>query len=309
VSRALPEELARHKPDAHLALVANESVCGRCSLWWNGTPTWKEHRVRMIGHYTAGPTGAGALLERACRQLANQGCTLVVGPIDGSTWQSYRLITRFGDEPRFFLEPDNPPEWVVQFSENGFEPLARYFSALNCDLTRVDPRIERHAARIAKAGITVRAVRGESFAEDLRRVLAVAKAAFRDNLLYSDPDETEFVETYHPLLGKAPLELILLAEHAGRPVGFAFAVPDHNEQARGLPARTVIVKTLASLPHPEYAGLGQLLLARVQRRAHELGFSRAIHALVRDAPHLRRISGRCARPFREYTLFARVLPR
>jgi hypothetical protein len=53
--------------------------------------------------------------------------------------------------------------------------------------------------------------------------------------------------------------------------------------------------------------LGQLLLAEVQRRAHDLGFSRAIHALVRDWSHLRRISSRYAQPIREYTLFARVL--
>ena len=71
--------------------------------------------------------------------------------------------------------------------------------------------------------------------------------------------------------------------------------------------QTVIIKTLAALPDRCYAGLGQLLLAEVQRQAHRLGFQRAIHALVRDSIHLRRISGRYAQVIREYTLFARVL--
>jgi GNAT superfamily N-acetyltransferase len=309
VRPANPGELARHKPDAHFDVVGDKGVCGRCSLWWNGTPAWKEHRVGMIGHYSASGEGAGALLNHACRQLAEQGCTLAVGPMDGSTWRPYRLITRFGDEPRFFLEPDNPAEWVEHFSDSGFEPLARYFSALNADLARTDPRIERHAAHLHQTGITVRPIRGEAFVEDLRRMFTVAQAAFRGNLFYCDPDETEFVQTYRPLLGKVPLELILLAEQAGRPLGFAFAVPDLNEQERGEPVKTMIVKTLAALPHRRCAGLGQWLLAEVQRRAHLLGFSRAILALVRDTGHLRRISGRYARPIREYTLFAKVLPR
>jgi GNAT superfamily N-acetyltransferase len=333
VRSADPGELARHKPDVHFEWICDEEVRGRCSLWWTGIPAWNGHRVGMIGHYSASGDGASGFLEYACRQLREQGCTLAVGPMDGSTWRSYRLITSFGDEPRFFLEPDNPPEWVEHFLSSGFEPLARYFSALNNDLTRTDPRIERRSARLTQTGITLRPIRSEAFEEDLRKIYVVSQVVFRDNLLYADPDESEFIEMYRPLLGKVPLELILLAEHAGRPVGFVFAVPDLKENLRGesiiqqerqdrksartlrsasrrdatTVPKTVIIKTLAALPHRQYAGLGQLLLAEVQRRAHDLGFSRAIHALVRDWSHLRRISSRYAQPIREYTLFARVL--
>lgn len=263
----------------------------------------------MIGHYAASGDGACVFLDYACRQLSDHGCTLAVGPIDGSTWRSHRLITSFGTEPRFFMEPDNPPEWVEHFCGSGFEPLATYFSRLNDDLTRIDPRGKRRAERLTQMGITLRPIRVEAFEEDLRRILAVSQLVFSGNLLYADPNEAEFLETYRPLLGKVPLELILLAEHAGNPVGFVFAVPDFNEHASGEPLqcedqpsrmsrhgyKTVIVKTLAALPHRQYAGLGQLLLAEVLRRAHELGFSRAIHALVRDSGRLRRITGRYRR--------------
>jgi hypothetical protein len=69
----------------------------------------------------------------------------------------------------------------------------------------------------------------------------------------------------------------------------------------------VIVKTLAVEPDRAYAGLGQLLLAQSQQHAREQGFSAAIHALMRDAGSMRRISGRYAQPMRHYTLFAKVL--
>ncbi len=302
VRNADPGEFARHKPDAHFEWIGEEGR-GRCSLWWNRMPALNDHRVGMIGHYSSSGEGACAFLDYACRQLSAHGCTIAVGPIDGSTWRSYRLITSFGDEPRFFLEPDNPPEWVEHYTGSGFEPLAHYFSAINDDLTRTDPRVEQRAVRLAQAGITLRPIHAEAIEDDLRRIFTVSRIVFRDNLLYADPDEADLLETYRSLLGKMPLELILLAEHAGHPVGFVFAVPDGNEK------RTLIIKTLAALPHRQYAGLGQMLLAEVMRRAHEMGFSRAIHALVRDSGHLRRITDRYARSIREYTLFARVLPR
>lgn len=317
VQRTDPGELARHCPDAHFEWNCEEGGSGHCSLWWTRMPSWNGHRVGMIGHYAANGGGAGTFLDFACDQLREHGCTLAVGPIDGSTWRSYRLITRFGDEPRFFLEPDNPPEWPEHFSGNGFAPLARYFSALNDRLDWTDPRVERQTAGVAQAGITLRPMNADVFDEDLRRILELSRVAFRNNLLYVDPDEGEFFETYRSLLGKVPLDFTLLAEHGGCPVGFVFAVPDLNTSSRCGPApsspdaggKTIIVKTLAALPDRQYAGLGQLLLAEVQRRAHLSGFTRAIHALVRDRPSLRRISGRYARSIREYTLFAKVLPR
>src|SRR5688572_8167880 len=110
VRLADPGELASHQPDAHWQLVGEERVLGRCSLWWNKVPGWKGHRVGMIGHYAAQGEGASVFLNHACKYLAEKGCSLAVGPMDGSTWRSYRLITRFGDEPRFFFEPDHPPE-------------------------------------------------------------------------------------------------------------------------------------------------------------------------------------------------------
>ena len=319
VRNADPGDLARHRPDAHLEWIGDGKIIGRCSLWWNELPSWNDHAVGMIGHYSASGDGASDFLECACRQLRDHGCTLAVGPIDGSTWRSYRFVTRFGDEPRFFFEPDNPPEFVDHFLGSGFEPLATYFSALNDDLTGTDPRITRRSAHLTESGITLRPIRGETIEDDLCRIFTVSRAAFRDNLLYADPDKAEFLEAWRPLLGKVPLELILLAEHAGDPVGFVFAIPDLNESSQQLEGgstrpmshrhKTVVIKTLAALPHRQYAGLGQMLLAEVLRRALELGFSRAIHALIRDSGHLRRITSRFARPIREYTLFARVLPR
>src|SRR5947209_5110735 len=102
-----PGSLERTGADAHLMLCANDDIpTARCSLWWKGTPG---HGVGLIGHYAAADgESASRLLHLACRKLAERGCTLAIGPMDGSSHRRYRLLSDRGDEPGFFLEPDNP---------------------------------------------------------------------------------------------------------------------------------------------------------------------------------------------------------
>jgi GNAT superfamily N-acetyltransferase len=102
-------------------------------------------------------------------------------------------------------------------------------------------------------------------------------------------------------------ELVLLAEHAGRPVGYVFVVPDLLAAQRGEPVTTVIVKTLAVLPGRAYAGLGAVLLAEVHAAARRLGFRRAMHALMHETNTSRNLSAHYAATIRRYALFLRRL--
>ena len=70
-----------------VALDPAGAITARCSLWWRSAPPLPGHRPGIIGHYAAGSEEAGcALLKAVCRILAAQGCTLAVGPMDGTTW-------------------------------------------------------------------------------------------------------------------------------------------------------------------------------------------------------------------------------
>ncbi|HEX4948837.1 MAG TPA: N-acetyltransferase, partial [Blastocatellia bacterium] len=100
-------------------------------------------------------------------------------------------------------------------------------------------------------------------------------------------------------------DLILIAEHNGRAVGFVFAMPDWWQAQRGEPMDTFIVKTVAALPM--YTGLGTLLVARCHESGARLGFRRAIHALMHEDNKSRRISQHYSQPLRRYALFAKQL--
>ena len=297
-------------PSRHLALQDPAGrLLARCSLWRardaRGAPT----TAGLIGHYAALDADAGGeLLAHALDRHRADGCERVIGPMDGSTWHRYRLLTERGTEPTFFLEPDNPDDWPRHFTDAGFAPLATYFSALNADLSRCDPRSDTRRVELERDGITLRTIDVGRFDTELAAIHEMSLAAFADNLLYSPIGLDTFLASYTPIRPHLVPELVLLAERGGQLLGFIFGIPDLMEPGRGEPLRTMIVKSMAVHPACGGKGLGGLLMDDCQRAARKLGFERTIHALMHETNRSRSISARYGTTIRRYTLYERALP-
>jgi L-amino acid N-acyltransferase YncA len=302
------ESFKDHAPDVHFMLESGNALMARCSLWWNDTPTELNQKLGFIGHYAARDgEAARTLLGYACDELVKRGCGEAIAPINGSTWQSYRLITERGDELSFFLEFDHPESYLQHFQDNDFLPLTNYSSALNVDLLQTDSRLEKVAKRMMDLGIKIRSFEIQNFEQELHKIYELSVNSFRHNFLYTPIDEKRFSEQYSHVKPYLQPELILMAEEGEQLVGFLFAVPDLLQAKRGEAIDTVIIKTVAVLPGRAYAGLGSLLLMRGQAIAHALGYRRAIHALMHDDNKSRNISNRYAQTIRRYALFSKRL--
>jgi GNAT superfamily N-acetyltransferase len=306
-----PDLLVKHAPDAHWVAIEDASAraVARCSLWWKQVPQSSEGKLGVIGHYAAESRDAGAcLLEHACRQFALNDCQVAVGPMDGNTWRSYRLVSDPGSAAPFFMEPQNPATWPEHFLTAQFAASARYSSALVEDLARVDPRIERTRARLGQNGIRIRAMDPDRFEAELEAIFEVSIASFQNNYLYTPISRDEFIEQYRPVEKLIRPELVALAFADHRPVGFVFALPDLLQARRGEPVTTVILKTVAVSPGRASAGLGSVLVARVHEEALRLGFKKVVHALMHENNNSKNISAHYAKPMRAYALYSRRLP-
>jgi L-amino acid N-acyltransferase YncA len=302
LSALTPQVVARHHPQASWMLHdAGGRAAARCSLWWQDTPVLPGHRVGLIGHYAVrDATAAAGALRLACEQLAEQGCTLAVGPLDGTTWNRYRLLTERGGEPHFFLEPDNPDDWPAHFTGQGFSSLAQYSSAVAaCDASP--------PSQPSPPGMTLRPLNPSRFDEELCRIHALSLEGFRDNFLYSPIGLDDFLEQYRGIRPHVRPELVLLLERQDRLVGYLFGVPDLMQARRGQPIDTVIAKTMTVHPDHRGEGLGNYLLNRFAEVAAGLGYRRVLHALMHEDNRSRRISSHTATTFRRYTLYAKPL--
>jgi GNAT superfamily N-acetyltransferase len=340
---SIPQEIDRDRPDGHVMVTEGGRLAARCSWWWGfrrglktqtpqrtaepdacsespagggsqagvvgrGLQTPPPNPIGLIGHYAALDERAGLeALRRGCDRLAAAGCTTALGPMDGSTWQRYRFVTHRGSEPAFFLEPENADEWPSHFVGAGFSPTATYRSAVTHDLARAAAGVPDLEMRLRDRGITPRPLNGERLDRELASLYTISLEAFRENVAYSPITEEQFRLLYRSVLPFVRPELVTIAEFDRQAIGFLFAIPDALEASRSGSIRTVILKTMAVLPAWRGLGLGRLLFARTHAIALELGYTRAIHALMHDDNQSRTMSAQSARPFRRYALFARSL--
>jgi ribosomal protein S18 acetylase RimI-like enzyme len=305
-----PDTPSIQHSDALLLVETGGIPTARAALYWRSVPQIPGERVGLIGHYAASDDDAAEVLSAAKAELARRGATLLVGPMDGSTFRGYRFVTQRSFDgvtrPRFFTEPDNPDAWPAHFIAAGFVPYAHYVSAVGA-LPETDTWPAKLADPVAAARISLRPARLDAFEEEVDNLYELVMRSFRQNLLFAPIARSEFVAQFAPLRAILAPGLVWIAERPHtdgvEPVGFVLCFPDAAQAQRGEPIDTIVVKTLAVLPEVGGLGLGGLLTAQAQNSARALGFRYAIHALMHEGNVSRKISSRYAALMRRYTLF------
>ena len=268
--------------------------------------------VGRIGHVAWPTAAAGAeLLAGAVDRLQAEGATRAVGPLDGSTWFDYRVVTDPApggvQAPRFALEPWPGPAVAPAFRAAGFAPVARYLSSRVGRLPDASARAAADLDRLRRRGVTVRSFRPGDAARELAALHGLLLAAFARNPYYAPLDLGRFQALYRPLVRRVDPELVVVAQAEGRPVGVLLAVPDWAQAERGGPVDAVVCKTLAVDPAWQGGGVGGALTRVVQERARRGGAVSAVHALMHDGNASVRISRHLGTPVRRYALLGRDL--
>jgi GNAT superfamily N-acetyltransferase len=299
---------AGERPDARIYLTNEDGrIIAAAALWWRDTPLFNEQRIGTIGGFVAlDQESSGILLDHACASLRQTGCQIAVGPMNGNTWRRHRYVVSTETRGPFLLEPRNPAQYPIWWSHAGFSELSHYSSSMiDLDGRRVvSPAMK---ARLEDSGIVIRKMDPCRFEEELKLIHALSLKSFSANFLYTPLTEEDFLEAYVKVRDHVEPDFVRIAERAGTPCGFVFAIRDLEAQSRGeKPA--LIVKTLAVDPTSRSAGLGSLLVDEVHSAAFEKGYVESIHALEHESNTSRKITGRYGgRVFRNYVLFSKSL--
>ena len=262
----------------------------------------------LVGFFAARadapPEAARAVLAAAARALReDRGARVVVGPLDGTTWDAYRLALPEHGPLRFLPDIATPPHYPALFEAAGFSKLADYISTALAPDPATWARLDRAAARFAARGIRVEPFDPARAERDLLDAFAVARAAFARAFLYTPIPAEGFLARYRPAVPRIAPEFVRIArDAAGAPAGFAGALPTPLAPA-GAPA--LGVKTLAIRPAPALRGLGAWLVEDLHRRAADRGFRTVYHALMHESNGSANITARAARVVRRYRLYIR----
>ncbi|MEM8795406.1 MAG: hypothetical protein AAGE61_07550 [Pseudomonadota bacterium] len=97
---------------------------------YRDVPKWEGYRTASIGKVKiSDPEMASRKLEEAAATLKTEGFEAIIGPMDGSTWHTYRAVVESDGSQPYMMEPMSGPHDVAVLKETGFQPISHYVSS------------------------------------------------------------------------------------------------------------------------------------------------------------------------------------
>jgi hypothetical protein len=280
-ARLSAEQIARDAPQETWVVRGTAGrIDGHASIWWQDAAIIDGRRCGWVGHYAARDEESGReLLDHVSGRLATEGCGAAIGPADGGLLRPHGLVVDHGNERVFLFDLSHPEEWPNHFWASGFAPFVEYVST-TVDLAAEEPRLHRATQRMAALGVRLRRFRLARVEYEFRAMHTVVAAATASMPLALSVPVSKFMDLYRLLVAFLDPQHVIMAEHNSRLVGFVFSAPDVNERAWGKPQRTLVVRTVVTVPDRVFEGLDVVLRAEAHRVARLTGLERAIYAFM-----------------------------
>ncbi len=173
-------------------------------------------------------TVSRALFDKAAAHLKEQGMEVVRGPMNFSTNEECGFLIDGFAEPPFIMMPYNPPYYNVLTEDCGFRKVKDLYAYLYTLRDRLPEKILRVAAIVEKRGIHVRPINMKNFISDMMIFKDVYHSAWEKNWGFVPMTDEELDYSAARLKQIIIPRMTLIAEEAGKPVGFMGLVPDFN---------------------------------------------------------------------------------
>jgi L-amino acid N-acyltransferase YncA len=215
-------------------------------------------------------------LKAAINETKQLNPSFIIGPMNGSTWDSYRFSDNF-DHPLFLLEPDHPLYYPGQFLRAGFAIIAKYTSSIDTTFTRNQAHVLLRESELLSQGLRIREIDMDQYVAELTKLYPFILEAFRNNFLYTPISLSSFLKKYLEVKPIVNSKHVLIAEDAERNiVGFIFCYDDLNNKE----AKSLVIKTIARKMDAQWKGLGHILANRIIANAAGENYRSLIHAFI-----------------------------
>jgi hypothetical protein len=183
---------------------------------------------------------ADALFSGAAAYLRAEGMEIMRGPENLSVNDDIGLLVEGFDTPPMIMMPHNPPYYERLVEGFGCRKAMDLF-AYHCDIREeaIAEGMQRGAEIMKRRRnkFTIRPLRMNDFAAELRRIHAIYTSAWEENWGAVAMTPAEFNHLAKALKMVIDPDLCLIAEVDGEPAGFSLALPDFNQVLRRLNGR------------------------------------------------------------------------
>jgi len=287
----------------HSAYVMKQKdrVVGRFALYVNPALKYAGQPTITIGSYACVNDSyiASQLLKRAEDLSSELGYNYIIGPMNGSTWQTHRFTYKSTGR-KFCLDLSNPDYYNSQFSKGGYDIIGRYYSTM--DKTFDDRPTSLTDAHWKSKGLTIRNIRMNELEIELERIATFSNDAFSDNFLFTPIATRHFVEKYIKLAGiMDPQHIWICEDRSGVMQAILFAIPDFQN------SKQLVVKTGAVRKGSPCRGITTYIFRKITQTAKEAGYTSVVHAFMHEENLSFKTSKYHGHPVQEYLLYGKKI--
>jgi GNAT superfamily N-acetyltransferase len=187
---------------------------------------------------------AEALLTAACDWARGREMEVIRGPFYFSMDDSPGVLIKGFDQPQVVLTGHTPPyyaDFIERFGMEKYRDAYAYradLAPLKGDMANVPRKILRVAEAVRRrAKVTIRKLRMDDWDNEVAIAMDIFNQALGHMRNHVPMDETEFRRLADELRAILDPDMVLLAEVAGRPVGFSVTLPDINRALKHVNGR------------------------------------------------------------------------
>ena len=292
----------------------NNNIGGSLHLWHN-RPDYNGRKTSYIGNVNIHEKyrkNEEQLFNKVFEELKKEGIEIIIGPLNGTTWNTYRYVTEKGSRRQFLLEPWNEDYSVSLFEKLGFKPLAGYISTvmegMDSDGRRnLNKKIEKLKKFDYYKDIKVESAENKDLLTVLNKVYDLTVEAFKNNFLYSELEREIFLKMYMSYEDKIIKKFFKMLYLGDELIGYVFGIPDYAELGYKGKIDTIILKTIAVSPIYNGKGMGYILINSLVEEAEKEGYENVIYALMHESNVSKNIGLLLGNMLRKYTLFIKEL--
>lgn len=177
---------------------------------------------------------AGLLLKAVEEWIRGNGIKgKIIGPMNPSTNEACGMLVDGFEKPPMVMMMHNAPYYKALLEKNGYHKqtdlLAYLYDVDHYNDSRVRRLQELSKKRLENRGIVVRKVNMKDFKNEVDKIKAVYNSAWDKNLGFYPMTDKEFDYTAKDLKMILDPDFCVVAEHEGKLIGFALALPNINE--------------------------------------------------------------------------------
>ena len=292
----------------------NNNIGGSLYLWHN-RPDYNGRKTSYIGNvniYEKYRKDEEQLFNKVFEELKKEGIETIIGPLNGTTWNTYRYVTEKGNGRPFLMEPWNEDYSVSLFEKLDFKHLAGYISTvmegMNSDgRKKLNKKIEKLKKFDSYKDIRVESAENKDLLTVLNKVYDLTVEAFKNNFLYSKLEREIFLKMYLSYEDKIIKKFFKMLYLKDELIGYVFGIPDYTELGYKGKIDTIILKTIAVSPEYNGKGMGYILINSLIEEAEKEGYENVIYALMHESNVSKNIGLLLGNILRKYTLFIKEL--